>query len=103
MATIEARIASLTAKTTYYIKAYAVNERGTTYGNVAHFTTLSEEEDGTGFGRDEFGEDEDLNDNSSSDGSIGKEGYGVDEDLNNGSSSNGSINKNSFENDENWN
>ncbi|MBR2113249.1 MAG: hypothetical protein IJ929_01060 [Prevotella sp.] len=103
LATIEARIASLTAKTTYYIKAYAVNERGTTYGNVAHFTTLSEEEDGTGFGRDEFGEDEDLNDNSSSDGSIGKEGYGDDEDLNNGSSSNGSINKNSFENDENWN
>ena len=122
--TMEARLASLTAKTTYYIKAYAVNERGTAYGHVAQFTTLSEEEDGTGFGREDFDEDEDLNGNSdssgdfgrdgygddedlnnasSSSGTIGKNGYGDDEDLNNASSSSGTINKNSFDNDENWN
>ena len=98
--TIEARLASLTAKTTYYIKAYAVNERGTAYGNVVQFTTLSEEEDGTGFGREDFDEDEDLNDNPSSSGTIGKEGYSDDEDLNNASSSNGTIGKDGFGNDE---
>ncbi len=99
-ATIEARLASLTAKTTYYIKAYAINERGTAFGNITQFTTLSEEEDGTGFGREDYGEDEDLNGNSSSEGTITKEGYGDDEDLNNSSSSSGTIGKDGYGNDE---
>lgn len=98
--TIEARLASLTAKTTYYIKAYAINERGTTYGNVVQFTTLSEEEDGTGFGREDFSEDENLNDHSSSSGTIGKDGYGDDEDLNNTSSSSGTVKKNGYDDEE---
>ena len=98
--TIEARLVSLTAKTTYYIKAYAINERGTTYGSVANFTTISEEEDGTGFEREDFAEDEDLNNNSSSKGTINKEGYDEDEDLNNNSSSKGTINKEGYDNDE---
>ncbi len=99
-ATIEARLASLTAKTTYYIKAYAINERGTTYGSVTHFTTLSEEEDGTGFGREDYGNDENLNGNGSSSGDFKREGFGDDEDLTNISSSSGTVNKSEFGDDE---
>ena len=99
-ATIESRLASLKAQTTYYIKAYAINERGISYGSIVHFTTLSEEEDGTGFGREDYGEDEDLNGESSSEGTITQEGYGDDVDLNNSSSSSGTIGKDDYGNDE---
>lgn len=34
-------ITGLTASTTYYIRAYAINEAGTAYGNEVSFTTLS--------------------------------------------------------------
>ena len=41
---------NLTANTTYYVRAYATNEKGTAYGNEKSFTTLeSEEEETSGF------------------------------------------------------
>lgn len=35
-----ARLSGLTAGTTYYVRAFATNASGTTYGNEIHFTTL---------------------------------------------------------------
>ena len=35
-------ITGLTANTTYYVRAYATNSKGTGYGNQQHFTTLPE-------------------------------------------------------------
>ena len=98
-ARIEIRISDLTAETTYHVRAYAQNERGIAYGGATSFTTLSAEEDGTLFGKDGYGEDEDLNSDSGSSGAIGKEGYGKDEDLNSTNSSSGTIGKGSYSGD----
>ena len=99
-AQLDIRISDLTELTTYYVRAYAINERGIAYGNATSFTTLSAEEDGTIFGKDGYGEDEDLNGDSGSGGTIGKDGYGDDEDLNSTSGSSGTIGKGGYGNDE---
>ena len=101
-AQIETRLSNLSAETTYYVVAYAQNERGTAYGSITSFTTLSTE-DGTMFDYDGYGDDEDLNGDSSSGGSIGKDGYGDDEDLNSNSSSGAGIDKKSYDDDDNLN
>lgn len=102
-AQIENRISDLAELTTYYVRAYAINEKGIAYGSATSFTTLSTEEDGTIFGKDGYGEDEDLNGNSDSGGTIDKDGYGEDENLNSRSRSSGTINKDGYNDDENWN
>ena len=74
----------LRPKTTYYVRAYARNKRGTAMGSVSSFTT----KDGTTIGCDGFADDNRLNDTSG--GSIiGRGGYGDDNNLND--SSGGSI------------
>lgn len=48
---IDAALSGLSANTTYYFQAYAINSAGTTYGGVLSFTTLKAEPDShvTGF------------------------------------------------------
>ena len=94
----------LQPNTTYYVRAYAQNKRGTATGSVSSFTTT----DGTSIDYDDYNDDNNLNDssggsiighgdfgqdnnfNDSSGGSIiGRGDYGDDNDLND--SSGGSI------------
>lgn len=100
---MQVRLSNLSAETTYYVRAYAQNERGIAYGSATSFTTLSAEEDGTIFGKDGYGGDEDLNGDNSSSGTIDKGSFGDDEDLNSTNSSSGTINKDGYKDDENWN
>jgi uncharacterized protein (TIGR02145 family) len=45
--TFSTTITGLTPGTTYYIKAYAINSQGPSYGNQVTFTTISENQTGT--------------------------------------------------------
>ena len=40
-------ISNLNASTTYYVRAFATNEKGTSYGNQVSFTTEAEDDDGS--------------------------------------------------------
>jgi len=40
----QVNLTCLTADTTYYVRAYAINSNGTVYGNEVSFTTLDETE-----------------------------------------------------------
>ena len=93
-------IKGLSPETTYYAKAFVTNEKGTVWSNVVEFTTISESEDKSNLDKEEYGDDDDLNDHDSSDGTIGKDGYGDDDDLNDYDSSDGTIGKDEFGNDE---
>ncbi len=53
---ISDRVKSLTPQTQYYIRAYAINEAGTSYSEEVTFTT-QEAPKGTEIGRDEYPED----------------------------------------------
>ncbi|MBR0038350.1 MAG: hypothetical protein IJP70_12040 [Bacteroidales bacterium] len=97
---LETRLAMLTAKTSYFIRSFATNERGSSYGEVVQFTTLSEEEDGTEFGVQHYGEDEDLNPSADGEGSFEKNGYGTEEDLTGNTSSEGTIGKDGYGDDD---
>ena len=44
--TFTSDLINLTANTTYYVRAYATNEKGTSYGDEISFTTEEEEEEG---------------------------------------------------------
>mgnify|MGYP002625776731 CR=1 FL=1 len=51
---------ALTASTTYYVRAYATNEKGTAYGETISFTTEAEPT-GTEVDLDDFGDEKDWN------------------------------------------
>ena len=123
---ISLRVKNLTPMSTYYVRAYARNERGTVYGEVAEFTTLSDENEGpsfsiddydkeedednldssTGegdskFNRDEHGEEDDLDSSADSSGSnFGKEEHEEDDDLNSKTDGNSSFGKEEHEEDD---
>ena len=44
--TFTSNLVNLTANTTYYVRAYATNEKGTSYGDEMSFTTEEEDEEG---------------------------------------------------------
>lgn len=102
---IALRVKSLQPETYYYVRAYARNERGIAWGETVSFKTISEAEDGSVIERDDFGEDDDLNDYTSSEGtSFDKEGFAEDDDLNTEISTNSSgFDKTGYGEDENWN
>lgn len=52
---LSTRVSGLTASTTYYVRAYVVNEQGTAYGTEQQFTT---NEEGSNIGLDDYGDDE---------------------------------------------
>lgn len=57
-----AAVSTLNESTTYYVRAYVLNELGLNYGAVKSFATKAkEDENKSGVGREEFGEDEDWN------------------------------------------
>ena len=95
---ISLRVKNLTPMSTYYVRAYARNERGTVYGEVAEFTTLSDENEGPSFSVDGFDEEDDDLNSSAEDGdsSFDKDGHSEDDDLNSDTESDGS----SFDKDE---
>ena len=97
---MELRLKELTPETTYYARAYATNERGTALSDVIQFTTISKEDDTSSIVKDDFGEDDDLNDIIGSDVSIGKDGYGEDDELNDKTTSSGSVDRTEYEADD---
>lgn len=56
-ASFSGRTTSLTANTTYYVRAYATNEKGTAFSPQRTFTTMKEPDDSL-FETGDFGEDE---------------------------------------------
>ncbi len=58
---LSTRLSGLTPETTYYVRAYAINEAGITYSEEIVFKTPSKEEDPNEIDRDEWDEDEDWN------------------------------------------
>lgn len=53
---LSTRVSTLTPMTTYYVRAYATNEKGTTLGKESSFTTSAEPE-GNDIDVDDYGED----------------------------------------------
>ena len=112
--TLSKQTDQLKANTTYYVRAYAQNERGLAMGAVSSFTTM----EGTSLGRDGYDNDERLSDSSggsiidrdgftddeklsdSSEGSnIGRDGFINEDDLN-GSSGGSIIDRGDYDGDE---
>ena len=93
-------IKGLTPETTYYAKAFVTNEKGTVWSDAIEFTTISKSEDKSNLEKEEYGDDDNLNSNDTSDGTIGKEGYGDDDDLNGNDSSDGTIGKEGYGDDD---
>lgn len=101
---LELRLKNLSPETTYYVCVYATNEKGTIISDVVQFTTISKEEDKSSIIKDDFGDDDNLNIEASSDGSFEKGGYDDDDDnLNDPSTSSGSIGRNEYSDDDNLN
>lgn len=98
---LQQRVQDLQPLTTYYVRAFATNEAGTTYGPELSFTT--EEKDDSPLQRDDFPGDENWNDNSGTDGDMTHDGYGSDEDWNDASTSEGNMKRDDFGADEDWN
>lgn len=100
--TVTLRVKSLQPETYYYVCAYARNERGITWGETVSFKTISEAEEGNAIYRDDFGEDDDLNDYISSEGTdFDREGFGEEDDLNTEVSTSGSgFDKGAFTDDD---
>jgi hypothetical protein len=103
---ITLRVKSLEPETYYYVRAYARNERGTSWSEITSFKTISEAEEDSDFDKDEFDDEEhNLNDNVSSENTEFDKGYFEDDkDFNKDFSSEGSdFSKDGFNNDNNWN
>ena len=101
---LELRLKNLSPETTYYVCAYISNEKGTIVSDVVQFTTISKEEDKSSIIKDDFGDDDNLNDEAGSEGSFEKGGYDDDEDnLNDPTTSSGSIGRYEFPDDDNLN
>ena len=99
---ISLRIKSLQPETYYYVRAYARNERGIAWSDITSFKTISEEEEEKSviLREDFITEDDDLNVDFSSGGTIDKNGFNEDDDLNVNSSSGATVDKNGFDEDD---
>lgn len=98
------RMRGLVPETRYYLRAYVVNERGITYGDVIRFVTISEEDEGASVHYDNYGEDENWGGNAPSDGTnVGKEEYPDDENWGGNPPVDGDeFGKDDYPDDENW-
>ena len=59
---LSGRAESLLPNTTYYVRAYATNEKGTGFSKEISFTTEKEKSEDEGITKDDFGEDDNLDD-----------------------------------------
>ena len=77
---LSVRLNGLKPLTTYYVRAYARNERGTTLGDITSLIT-TDGSSNSGIDRDGYDSDDDLDDGiqKGSGGSIGRDGYDDDE------------------------
>jgi len=98
------RMRGLQPETRYYLMAYAVNERGITYGSSKRFVTISEEDEGASVHYDDYGEDENWGGENPSDGSdLGKDEYPEDENWGgNPPVDDDDLGKDDYPEDENW-
>ncbi|MBQ9191699.1 MAG: fibronectin type III domain-containing protein [Bacteroidaceae bacterium] len=80
--TMETTVSGLTPETTYYVRAFAVNEAGTTYSEEISFRTIAKKDDSNDLERDEWPTDEDWNDAQSTVANVDRETWPADEDWN---------------------
>lgn len=74
---------NLQSQTTYYVRAYATNEAGTTYSQEISFSTDDQSDVGdTEIDRDDWGSDDDWNDYSNDNVGLDRETYPDDENWN---------------------
>ena len=97
---ITLRVKSLEPETYYYVRAYVRNELDIVWSETANFKTISKEEEADVISREDYDQEEDWNDNSTTSGSVDKSQHGEDEDLNDKSTTSGSINKTEHGEDE---
>lgn len=93
------RVNTLSPNTTYYVRAYATNEKGTGLGEEFSFTT-EEEPEGSNIETEGFEKDDNLNENIDSLGEINREEYKEDENLNENINSFGEINREEYKEEE---
>lgn len=70
----------LTPETTYYVRAFAVNEAGTTYSEEITFRTSAKDDDPNELDRDEWEGDEDWDHSPNTDGDLERDTWPTDED-----------------------
>ena len=99
--TLTFRAKGLQPTTTYYVRTMVSNEKGTAQSAVIVFTTISKEEDGSSFDRDDFDGDNDLDDDKNSGGDIDRDDFDGDNDLDDDKDSNGDIDRDDFDGDDN--
>ena len=103
---LTATVTGLLPETTYYVRAFAQNEAGITYGEELRFSTTA---DNSTIGRDDFEADENWNDVTGTHGNIGNfsfDTFGDDENWNDVTGTQGNISNfffDTFRDDENWN
>lgn len=81
-ANLETSASGLSPETTYYARAFAVNEAGITYGEEISFKTIAKTDDSNDIERDEWPTDEDWNDVQGTDTELDYETWPADEDWN---------------------
>lgn len=81
-ATLDSSVSSLTPETTYYVRAFAVNEAGTTYSEEISFKTIAKSDDSNNLERDEWDTDENWNDAQNGTVDVDREIWPSDEDWN---------------------
>lgn len=80
--TLQTSASGLSPETTYYVRAFAQNEAGTTYSEEISFRTIAKKDDSNDLERDEWGTDEDWNDAQTTVATLDRETWPVDEDWN---------------------
>ena len=78
----ETSVSGLTPETTYYVRAFAVNEAGITYSEEISFKTIAKSDDSNDIERDEWSQDEDWNDAQNTVATMDIETWPADEDWN---------------------
>ena len=79
---ISTQVSGLTPLTTYYVRAYAVNEAGITYSEEISFTTPEKNDDDNELDRDEWDKDQNWNDTQNTSADVERDTYPADEDWN---------------------
>ena len=76
------QVSGITPLTTYYVRAYAVNEAGITYSEEISITTPEKNDDDNELDRDDWDRDQNWNDTQNTQATVDRDTYPADEDWN---------------------
>lgn len=80
--TLQTSASGLSPETTYYVRAFAQNEAGTTYSEEVSFRTIAKKDDSNDLERDEWGTDENWDEAQKGTADVDRETWPSDEDWN---------------------